>query len=248
MAALEGLQVLSAVDGEASAVASLGPGVSLLVFLTHTGDLDSFELAQRLVDVLPALDAAGVTTKVVTIATPAAARLFCELTRFPAARLFCDENAACYAALKLPPGAGRPGGPLPAISSLPPVAKLMVMCAGLGSPGTLPEVFRGYFGDRTAKQLYSPSSNVTLGSVGPLFDTVGTGYQRPFELATHRLLNMTAIGGRWAELAPADGELLLQRGGVRVLRDGVVTWAHDDAGVLGYAKVEAILQAAGVPL
>jgi hypothetical protein len=29
----------------------------------------------------------------------------------------------------------------------------MLMCAGIGSPGTLVEVFRGYKGDRQAPQL-----------------------------------------------------------------------------------------------
>ena len=29
----------------------------------------------------------------------------------------------------------------------------MLMCAGIGSPGTLAEVFRGYKGDRAAPQL-----------------------------------------------------------------------------------------------
>ena len=39
------------------------------------------------------------------------------------------------------------------------------------------------------------------------------GYQRPFELATLRLSNMIEILGTWGALAPADDNLLVQRGG-----------------------------------
>lgn len=62
--------------------------------------------------------------------------------------------------------------------------KLLPMLAGIGSPGTVGEVLRGYVGDRNAKQIFdSPSS----------FDVLGKGYQRPFELATLRLNNMIQI-------------------------------------------------------
>lgn len=46
------------------------------------------------------------------------------------------------------------------------------------------QVIRGYFGDKSSKQIYD--------SPNP-FDVLGTGYQRPFELATLRLFNMIGI-------------------------------------------------------
>ena len=39
---------------------------------------------------------------------------------------------------------------------------------------------------------------------------VGEGFQRPFELATVRLINMTNILIRWDKITPADKELILQ--------------------------------------
>lgn len=46
------------------------------------------------------------------------------------------------------------------------------------------QVLRGYVGDREAKPVFdSPTP----------FDVLGTGYQRPFELATLRLFNMIGI-------------------------------------------------------
>ena len=67
------------------------------------------------------------------------------------------------------------------------------------------QVLRGYFGDRSAKPVFSsgPSGSSSVssgassggqgGSGGNLFDVLGTGYQRPFELATLRLFNMQTV-------------------------------------------------------
>ena len=50
----------------------------------------------------------------------------------------------------------------------------------------------------------------------------------------------------WDTLVPADADLLVQRGGVCVFRDGALSWRHDDAGILGYARPSEVLRAAGV--
>ena len=57
------------------------------------------------------------------------------------------------------------------------------------------QVLRGYFGDRSAKPVFSsgPSSSSGGQGDGNLFDVLGTGYQRPFELATFRLFNMQTV-------------------------------------------------------
>lgn len=60
------------------------------------------------------------------------------------------------------------------------VCKLLLL-----PPGFLQEVLRGYVGDRSAKPVFGGSSN--------LFDVLGKGYQRPFELATLRLYNMNTV-------------------------------------------------------
>lgn len=46
------------------------------------------------------------------------------------------------------------------------------------------QVIRGYLGDRASGAVFDASSP---------FDILGTGYQRPFELATLRLFNMVGI-------------------------------------------------------
>lgn len=62
--------------------------------------------------------------------------------------------------------------------------KLLTMLAGVGSPGTIQEVLRGYLGDRNSPPVFSGTNP---------FDVLGSGYQRPFELATLRLYNMQAV-------------------------------------------------------
>ena len=248
LAALAGRTVIRASDGAEVDVAALVPPSSaqLLLFLTHTADFDSFEQATQLVDVLPALAAAGVGVTAVCIGTRGAAEAFSSFTRFPADRLYSDASAACYAALGFAPGAGRPGGPAQWLAPASGMAKLMVMCAGIGSPGTLPEVFRGYLGDRSAPPVFGrPGSNVSS-PLGTAFDVLGKGYQRPFELATLRGQNMVTVLQNWERLAPADDQLLVQRGGAMLMRDGKCVWRHNDAGILGYAPLAAVLDACGV--
>ena len=146
LAALAGCTVYSAASGAPCPAASLVPpsGTVLVPFFTQWGDFDSFELAQRLVDALPALDAAGVRVVGVGIGSVEGARLFARCTNFPLDLLHADPDASCYAALGFAPGAGRAGGPLAPLQGAPGAVKLLAMCAGLGSPGTLAEVFRGY--------------------------------------------------------------------------------------------------------
>jgi len=49
------------------------------------------------------------------------------------------------------------------------------------------QVIRGYIGDQSAEPIFEGTQ------LGRAFDTVGRGYQRPFELATLRLQNMVGI-------------------------------------------------------
>jgi hypothetical protein len=103
------------------------------------------------------------------------------------------------------------------------------MCAGIGSPGTLAEVLRGYSGDRQA-----PSRLQT-----PLFDLLGLGYQRPFELATVRLRNMVEVLGRWRTYVPTD-DFLTQRGATFLIdTDDTLLYSHRDRGLLGFSATMA---------
>ena len=127
-----------------------------------------------------------------------------------------EAGAQLHRALDLYGGLQTPGGPWPA---------LLLMCAGVGSPGTLAEVLRGYSGDRQAPQRL-PS---------PLFNLLGRGYQRPFELATVRLRNMVEVLGRWTTYVP-DPAFLTQRGGTFLLEaDNTLLYQHRDPGILGFS-------------
>jgi hypothetical protein len=55
------------------------------------------------------------------------------------------------------------------------------------------QVIRGYVGDRSAPPVLD-------GALGQAFNVLGQGYQRPLELATHRLQNMAAVLSRCALL------------------------------------------------
>ena len=74
----------------------------------------------------------------------------------------------------------------------------------------------------------------------PLFKLVGEGYQRPFELATVRLLNMGSILMQWDTLTPSDKELIVQRGGALVFEGNRVVYRHDDPGILRFADVDQL--------
>jgi hypothetical protein len=248
LARLKGVELRRASDGQTVDAASIVPSSGRVVvpFLTQFADFDSWELAQKLVDDIPRLDAEGVTLVAVGIGSVEAAVEFSRRTNFPSDRLYCDETAAAYEALDFAPGFGREGGELGWIGEKLPFvngyAKLLVMCAGIGSPGTLGAVFGGYLGSKDRDPIFRAGSNYDNPTIRKLMDaTLGGGYQRPFELATLRLTNMTEILSNWEDLAPADDNLLVQRGGSLVFQDGACVFRHDDAGILGYCPEERLV-------
>jgi hypothetical protein len=117
----------------------------------------------------------------------------------------------------------------------------MLMCAGIASPGTLAEVFRGYRGDRKAPQLIGDDEEIKAFPLPPLRGKFfrwagGSGFQRPFELATLRLRNMTEVLGKWGTYVP-DATYLTQRGGTFLLdADHHLIYEHRDRGILGFAE------------
>jgi len=213
----------------------------MAAFLTHLGDFDSWEYAQKLRPQLDTLEKQGAQVVIVAIGSVENGSAFCRLTEFPAAKLWMDPTGAAYKALGFEPGL-QLEGQVKSIAS--PYVRLMAMCAGIGSPGTLNEVFRGYLGDREAEPVWKGGNDDPRPIVVPpsAFGILGQGYQRPFELATLRLLNMMDIIPRWEELKPVDDELILQRGGTLVFHEGRCVWRHRDAGILGYADVDEALR------
>ena len=192
-------------------------GRRLVLLLTQLGDFDSMEYAQALVPVLPQLEAAGIRLRAIAVGDAAGADRFCSYTGFPREALEVDAEPQLHRELGLYAGLQTPGGPWPG---------LLLMCAGIGSPGTLAEVFRGYRGDRNAPQRID----------SPLFRLAGgEGFQRPFELATVRLRNMNEVLSHWRTYVPSDA-FITQRGGTFLIdADGSLLYSHRDQGILGFS-------------
>jgi AhpC/TSA antioxidant enzyme len=163
---------------------------------------------------------------------------FCEFTGFPEAWLFVDPTAVLHRQLDLYAGLALK---LPGLSvNQNAWLNLILMCAGIGSPGTLAEVFRGYVGDRTAPQLIADDEVVQAAPLPPFKGEVfklagGSGFQRPFELATLRLRNMAEVLTHWQTYVP-NAAYLTQRGGTFLFdATGQVLYEHRDRGILGFA-------------
>jgi hypothetical protein len=213
-------------------VPGMGRGRRRLVLLwPQLGDFDSLEYAQLLVEALPRLEQAGIAVLAIGIGHEAGRQRFCAFTGFPPERLQVEANADLHRELGLYEGLQAIGGPWP---------NLLLMCAGLGSPGTLAEVLRGYTGDRSAPQRIADDATIQAGPLPPIQGALfrragGSGFQRPFELATVRLRNMAEVLSHWRTYVPRD-DFICQRGGTFLLDgDDSLLYAHRDRGILGFS-------------
>ncbi|KAL0041490.1 hypothetical protein WJX79_005157 [Trebouxia sp. C0005] len=223
---LKQLSVIRVKNGETVPLVSVfqnyGPQhVCLLPFLTHFADLSSWEYAKKLKAIIPQIEAAGTQVVVIGLGSRQNALSFSKLLNFPLRLLYADPEGVCYKALGFSPGFA-PDAPVSAY------LKLLPMLAGIGSPGTIQEVLRGYIGDRSSKPVWD-------GNVA--FNILGKGYQRPFELATLRLNHMVNILPRWAALCPANTALLTQQGGTLIFEDEHTAFRQDDTGILKYTNI-----------
>lgn len=211
----------------------------LLLVWPQLGDFDSLEYAWWVQRERERLQAHNIVVRAVGIGDRAAGQQFCAYTGFPAADLWVDPTAqlhqdfGLYAGLQVAlPGLGV---------GAQAWTNLMLMCAGLGSPGTLKEVFRGYRGDKQAPQLIAPTETVKAGPLPPLTGSVfnaagGSGFQRPFELATLRLRNMTEVLSHWSTYV-SEPAYLTQRGATFWFdAQGTLLYEHRDRGILGFAE------------
>lgn len=214
----------------------MGKGRRRLVLLfPQLGDFDSLEYAQALVAAWPQLEAAGIAVLAIGIGDEASRQRFCAFTGFPNERLQVDAEPQLHRALGLYEGLRQIGGPWP---------NLLLMCTGIGSPGTLAEVLRGYTGDRNAPQRIADDETIQAGPLPPIQGSFfaragGRGFQRPFELATLRLRNMGEVLGHWRTYVPRD-DFLTQRGGTFLLEaDDTLLYSYRDRGILGFSETMA---------
>lgn len=208
----------------------------LILILSQLGDFDSLEYAWWLRKDRFLLD--GIQVVAVGIGDRRAGEQFCDYTGFPATQLFVDPTAKLHQQLNLYRGLTWQFPLLTAGQKA--WLNLMLMCAGIGSPGTLKEVLRGYIGDRHAPQLFADDEIVQAPPLPPLkgafFQTVGgKGFQRPLELATLRLRNMTEVLSHWSTYVP-DAQYMTQRGATFLFdAQGQLRYEHRDQNILGFA-------------
>jgi AhpC/TSA antioxidant enzyme len=210
----------------------------LIVVWSQLGDFDSLEYAWWLQRSAATLHQAGIAVRAVGIGDRGAGEKFCAYTGFPADCLFVDPTAELHQQLDLYPGLALK---LPLLSpSQNAWLNLLLMCAGIGSPGTLAEVFRGYRGDRQAPQLIADEEIVKAAPLPPLQGSTfrwagGSGFQRPFELATLRLRNMSEVLSHWQTYVP-NAAYLTQRGATFLFdAQGEVLYEHRDRAILNFA-------------
>jgi hypothetical protein len=211
----------------------------LVLIWSQLGDFDSFEYAWWLQRESKSLQNRGITIKAIGIGDRRSGQKFCNYTGFPQNNLFVDDRAEIHQKLNLYRGLSNQ---IPLFSvSQNAWLNLMLMCAGIGSEGTLKEVFRGYKGDRNAPQLIADDEVINVKPLPPLKGSFfknagGVGFQRPFELATLRLRNMTEVLGNWKTYVP-NSAYLTQRGGTFLFdRQGNLLYEYRDRGILGFAE------------
>jgi hypothetical protein len=215
------------------------PPQRLLILLwPQLGDFDSLEYAGWLQREAELLAANGVSVRAIGIGDRASGETFCQYTGFPPSQLFVDRTAQLHQQLNLYRGLTWQ---LPGLSAQQQAwVNLLLMCAGIGSPGTLREVLRGYIGDRSASQLIDNDEIVQVAPLPPLKGSFfrlagGEGFQRPFELATLRLRNMAEALRHWKTYVP-DTRYLTQRGGTFLFDvDGSPIYEYRDRGILGFS-------------
>jgi hypothetical protein len=212
------------------------PSRILVMVLPQLGDFDSLEYAWW-IQHEPAL-LTDITIVAIGIGNQSAGEKFCRFTGFPIDRLFITPIPQLHQQLGLYPGLALQ---IPGLSVAQSAwLNLMIMCAGIGSPGTLAEVFRGYRGDRSAPQLIPDQDTIQAPPLpaipGSFFKLAGgSGFQRPFELATLRLRNMGEVLANWSTYVP-DASYLTQRGGTFLFdTQGNLLYEHRDRGILGFA-------------
>ncbi len=226
-------------DGQLTSILAQHSARQLVLLWPQLGDFDSLEYAWWLCRERDRLQKENIAVRAVGIGDRGSGQQFCKYTGFPAEHLFVDPEASLHQELGLYEGLSI------ALPGLKPGQSawlnLMIMCAGVGSPGTLGEVLRGYRGDRQAPQLIGDEETVQAGPLPPLKGDFfklagGRGFQRPFELATLRLRNMTEVLGHWKTYVP-DAAYLTQRGGTFLFdAQGKLLYEHRDPGVLGFAE------------
>lgn len=156
LGALKGCTVQAVCDGSAKDASELGAAAGapwetllgsssarVLLFITHFGDFNSWEVLQQLRTALREDRVGSARVAVVGIGTVESGRKLAKMLELPETlELYADPSGACHAAL------GFSRGALPEYAEvLNPYLRVFLMLLGVGSPGTIRTVLSGYFGN-----------------------------------------------------------------------------------------------------
>ncbi len=204
----------------------------LFIVLGLLGDFDSFEYVQSLIRYLDTINRAGIDLFIVAIGDNHSKDNFCKYTKLPKHYLNVVGKSDLHKSLLLDPGLK--------FTSIP-MLNLILMCMGLGSPGTLSEVLRGYTGDNKSNKLFRDTDDSPkfrfLNFDDKLFDLINnSNIQRPFELATLRLMNMIEVLSNW-NVYMNNGKSLTQRSATFLIDSNYnLLYSYYSKGLLGYSE------------
>mmetsp|Transcript_17078 Transcript_17078/g.19753 ORF Transcript_17078/g.19753 Transcript_17078/m.19753 type:complete len:434 (-) Transcript_17078:102-1403(-) len=259
----------------------------LVIVMPQLGDFDSAEYAELLSAIQPELRNRKIGLRVIGIGDAKSAKRFAQFSGLDLSCIRVDTKGDLHCALKLHRGPNWdvpsfiPNGILEWFADYCRAAKpddgterdarsitrawlnYMAMCAGISAPDTLPEIIRGYLGDKSAPERLGKDDIVTvpvsadgddenepfivikgitdvkLGSIQ--YQSLWKnekGYQRPAELATVRLRVMVEVLSNLGEYVPDQRYLDLR--GATYLFGGEqcdeLLYEHVDTGVLSYSK------------
>ena len=204
----------------------------LIVLFGLLGDFDSFEYAINLKNFIDNNKAENLDIFALGIGNQNGKEKFCNFTGFSKNNLIVVSDNQIHNNLKVSRGLDI---------GLGGWINMLLMLSGINSFKTIKEVFRGYTGDRKAKQIYSEVDKIDVLKFikfsGNNFKQVfGDGYLRPFELATFRLNNMYEIIQNWEDYILHE-KYLPQRGASFLLNDqNQVVYKFFSNDVLGYSS------------
>ena len=204
----------------------------LIVLFGLLGDFDSFEYAINLKNFIDNNEAENLDIFALGIGNQNGKEKFCNFTGFSKNNLIVVSDNQIHNNLKVSRGLDI---------GLGGWINMLLMLSGINSFKTIKEVFRGYTGDRKAKQIYSEVDKIDVLKFikfsGNNFKKVfGDGYLRPFELATFRLNNMYEIIQNWEDYILHE-KYLPQRGASFLLNDkNLVIYKFFSSDVLGYSS------------
>jgi len=204
----------------------------LIVLFGLLGDFDSFEYAINLKNFIENHKNKHLDIFAIAIGNQKGKLKFCEFTGFREENLIVVSDNQIHNNLKVSRGLDI---------GLGGWINMILMLSGINSFKTIKEVIRGYTGDKKANQIYSEFDEIDflkfIKFSGKSFKQIfGSGYLRPFELATFRLNNMNEIIRNWSDYI-LNEKFLPQRGASFILNDkNQVIYKFYSNDVLGYSS------------